>query len=277
MKRTIAVGILALGVLLLLRALGILPAAAGYYIDQYWPALLIVLGMEMAYRDVRRGRLKLFTPLLVVLVGLFLLLRNLSLFGFATVHAWLLIIAVFLIYIGLSSLIGFSYVRFRVKTGVHRMVKNNWDFNFINPNNWNPGGGDHGSAGTGTGPRRQSRIPHIGEVRYGDEPWQLHPLAINNMAGSVRINLGTATIPDGETPIDVNGTFGEVRIQVPSNLPAAVEITVSSGEVRLFEKRSSGVALSTLLHIDPGYEEAERKVNIRVHLKFGEVRVARVM
>lgn len=267
MKRTIAVGILALGVLLLLRALGILPAAAGFYIDQYWPALLIVLGMEMAYRDVRRGRLKLFTPLLVVLVGLFLLLRNLSLFGFATVNAWLLILAVFLIYIGLSSLIGFSYVRFRVKAGVHRMVKNNW----------NPGGGDHGSAGAGTDSRRQSRIPHIGEVRYGDEPWQLHPLAINNMAGSVRINLGTATIPDGETPIDVNGTFGEVRIQVPSNLPAAVEITVSSGEVRLFEKRSSGVALSTLLHIDPGYEEAERKVNIRVHLKFGEVRVARVM
>ena len=277
MKRTIAAGILALGVLLLLRALGLLPVAVGFYVSQYWPALLIAWGMEMAYHDVRRGKLKLFAPLLVVLLGLFLLLRNLSLLGLAAVDPGLLILAVFLIYIGLSSLIGFSYVRLRVKNGVRKMAKKNWDFNFHFPNGWDPSSGNGGSSGVGSTAWKTPRIPHIGEVRYGDEPWHLQPLAINNMAGSVRINLGTATIPDGETPIDVAGTFGEVRIHVPSDLPVAVEVTVSSGEVRLFEKRSSGVALSTLVHVDPGYEEAARKVNIRVHLKFGEVRVARVV
>ncbi|MHB1627662.1 MAG: cell wall-active antibiotics response protein LiaF [Bacilli bacterium] len=277
MKRTISAGILALGVLLLLRALGWLPAAVGFYVGQYWPALLIAWGLEMAFHDMRRGKPKLFAPLLIIVTGLFLLLRNLSLPVFAAINPWLLILAVFLIYIGLSSLIGFSYVRFRVKNGVRRAFNKKWDLTFNFPGGWDPASGDDGSSGAGWSSRKPPRIPHVGEVRYGDEPWHLQPLAINNMAGSVRINLGTATIPDGETPIDVTGAFGEVRIHVPSDLPVAVEIAVSSGEVRLFEKRHSGVALPPLSYVDPGYEEAKRRVNIRIRLKFGEVRVARVV
>jgi len=73
-------------------------------------------------------------------------------------------------------------------------------------------------------------MPNIGEVRYGDAPWHLEPLVIDSLAGTIRINLATATVATGETPIVINGGAGEVRIQVPPELPVSIMVEVSEAK-----------------------------------------------
>jgi predicted membrane protein len=118
----------------------------------------------------------------------------------------------------------------------------------------------------------------FGEYRFGDEPWALEPIRIKNFFGEVRINLGTATIPEGTTTVEINGGFGEVRVLVPEDLPVDAAVRVGAGEVWLFgENRAGFVGRDTLHHTDVEFADAQRRVVLRIHVHVGEVRVSRVM
>jgi len=118
----------------------------------------------------------------------------------------------------------------------------------------------------------------FGEYRFGDEPWALEPIRIKNFFGEVHINLGTATIPEGTTTIDIDGGFGEVHVLVPEELPVDAKVRVSAGEVRLFAQNRGGfLARDTLHHTDADFAGAQRRVVIRIHVHVGEVLVSRVM
>jgi len=342
MKWALALGFVGYGAVVFLEAMGLLQYGTDYYLGLYWPTLLIAYAVEQLWK-LRRKR-GLLIPLLLLLFGAFLLLHNLGLVGFAIIHPFTLIYALFLIYIGMVILGPRNMFRLHVSTptwrnnrrrggvvidmatsddgetdheatnGSHDPSRFGQDSEDIDEGedfkttvfegewkDWKKALKSHfqGSVNTSSfadesddlGARqsrpphpphppqgaRGFRIPYVGEVRYGDDPWHLEPLVIDNLAGSIRINLTTATISTGETPIVVHGGAGEVRIKVPEGVAISAVVEVFGGEVRLFNQRVSGLSLNPLTHCDPEYEQAERKVRIYVKVKFGEVRITRMM
>jgi hypothetical protein len=305
MRSTIAVGVLALGVLEFLSAIGILHRPVGAYLDLYWPALLMLWGAEIIWEHLRRGRGDLLFPIALLLTGLAFLLQDAHLLGKSAINPWNLTAGLFLIYLGITM---FRGPRFHFSIGNGTFMRQGWrgkkksmrrfdGFDF-DMDSFRDGiratvkahrnGFDgmrecmdeDGTAAPGTPPsppsggRRHSQI--AGEIRFGDSPWVLEPLHLHNTFGEIRLNLGTATIPDGETPVDISVFAGEVRVNVPEDLPVLVEAGVSAGEIRLFEQYKSGMTLHDLRHVDPGFAGASRRVAIRIRVTFGTVRVTRV-
>lgn len=303
MRSTIAVGVLALGALEFLSAIGILHQPVGAYLDLYWPALLMLWGAEIIWEHMRKGRGDLLFPIALLLTGLVFLLQAAHLLGKSGINPWNLTAGLFLIYLGVTM---FRGPRFHFSIGNGAFMKqggrgkkknmrrfDGFDFDMDSFRDGvratveahrNDFAGQQESAqeadpGTPGAPprpggRRQSQI--AGEIRFGDSPWVLEPLHIHNTFGEIRLNLGTATIPDGETPIDISVFAGEIRVNVPEELPVLVDVGVSAGEVRLFEQYKSGMTLQDMRHVDPGFADASRRVVIRIRVNFGTVRVTRV-
>jgi lia operon protein LiaF len=252
-KRTFAVAIAVLGVLMLLQAIGLSSHSVSRIISIYWPSLFVIWGLEEFFSHLLRGQKRVFWPTLLTFLGVVLLLQRLHVPGLILINPWLLFLALILIYIGGSSLLGISTVRIVVNSNKRRWK----DYLKKNVNDdW---------------------VKKIGDYRYGDEPWELEPLFLTQLAGTVRINLGTAIIPDGVTPIEINGGAGEVRIAVPEGLAVSIKVTVFAGEIRVFERKSEGVSLPEFTYVSPDYNEAYKKVDISIHLKAGEVRIQRVI
>lgn len=260
MNNTIAIGLLSFGGVVLLSALGVLHQSVWVYVGIFWPLLLVAGGVEEFLQHLRRGELAVVYPFLMVAAGLVLFLQNLHWFTFASIHIWSLLLAFGLIYGGLSML-GMSnprsWRRARRLSGLSGRMKES---------------GRHGFSFKPSDVRSFG----VGEFRYGDQPWTLTPLDIHNALGGVRINLATAAIPDGETPIDIHTKFGEVRIKVPEDLAVDAYVNVLVGETRVFDQQHGGIRNSDIHYVDPNYDEALRKVKIRVSLHFGEVRLTRV-
>lgn len=292
MKWTIAIGFIGYGVLVLLTALGLAHHSDGYYWNRYWPVLLMTVGVEWLYRSRRRSVAEWLIPLLCLLFGGFFLLHNLGVIALTFIHPLDLLYAVGLIYVGMMILRG-SHVRVQMRSGKHARKKDDWQFHYVSGAARDSQGessafadddGDRDDDASGfarpvppKGPKSWMRMPNIGEVRYGDAPWHLEPLVIDSLAGTIRINLATATVATGETPIVINGGAGEVRIQVPPELPVSIMVEVFGGEVRLLEQRVEGLSLHPVTYEDPDYESAQSKVRIYVKLRFGEVRITRMM
>ena len=279
MKRTLAIAIAVFGILLLLKAVGLMSETVSHVIAVYWPSLLILWGLEEFFTHLFRGKKSVLWPALLTFLGLALLLQNLHVPGISVINPWLLFVALFLIYIGVSSLLGISAVRIVVNSKKRRWneylkKKVKYDYSshvdFVDSSNFHEDIHERVNS-------KLSRIPKIGDFRIGDGPWTLEPLFLKQLAGSVRINLGTAIIPDGMTPIEISGGAGEVRIAVPEGLAVNIRVELFAGEIRIFDQKTEGVSIPEFDYISPDYSEADKKVDIFIRLKAGEVRITRVI
>ncbi|MCY0875936.1 MAG: cell wall-active antibiotics response protein LiaF [Firmicutes bacterium] len=282
MKWAVAIGLILYGVFYLLTALGLSHHSESYFWNLYWPGLLILYGLESLYRRIRKGSAHLLTPIVILLVGVLFLLKNLHVVRVDFIHPLDLVYAIVLIYAGIMLL---GRGRIRVHFGASSSQRSShFDVRDAAYHAGEPDDRDVDDWEEGVDRTQRPspvpsirRMPKIGEMRYGDGPWHLEPLLLESLVGSIRINLITASISTGETPIIINGGAGEIRIQVPVGLPVSVRVELFSGEVRLFETRDSGVSLHPVLYEDPEYEQAETRVRIQVKLRFGEVRITRMI
>ena len=279
MKRTLAIAVAVLGILLLLKAVGLMSETVSHVIAIYWPGLFILWGLEEFVNHMIRGRKKVLWPALLTFLGIVLLLQNLHVPGISVINPWLLFLALFLIYIGVSSLLGISTVRIMVNSKKRRWndyLKKNVKYDFSSRVDFDKTAefneNIHENVNT-----KLTKIPKIGDFRIGDGPWTLEPLFLKQLAGSVRINLGTAVIPDGITPIEISGGAGEVRIAVPEGLAVNIKVELFAGEIRVFDQKSEGVSIPEYHYISPDYSEAGKKVDIFIRMKAGEVRITKVM
>ena len=298
MKRTLAVALVALGALEFLSAVGVLHRSIGHYMAVYWPCLLIAFGLELMWGQIRRGGREFLLPLAALLFGALYLLRNLRAFGAALVSPGELILGILLIYFG-AVMLGRGFrppffpappsltidLRLRPRRG-RRRTGRGWNFGWAARGD--PAGpadeGAHWAGESNTPPhvragagKRWRRVARFaGEIRIGDNPWTLEPLTVHNTFGEVRVNLGTATVSPGETPIEIAGFAGEFVVLVPEGLAIQVDVGMFAGEVKIFDRKENGVSIGAVHHTDPGYEQADRRVRIRILLRFGEVTIKRV-
>jgi predicted membrane protein len=111
----------------------------------------------------------------------------------------------------------------------------------------------------------------FGDIRVGGAHWQLEDCYVDMKAGSIVVDLRDTTIPVGETTLIVECKAGDIDVILPPDLACWVEASVKIGDVRLMSQRNSGSGL--LMYKSDNYDEAERKIKMRVHAKIGDVDV----
>ncbi len=93
-----------------------------------------------------------------------------------------------------------------------------------------------------------------------------------HLIGDIRLDLSQVHLEDGETPFELNALIGDITVLVPADLPVSVVAEVTVGDIRIFRQSADGIG-RRLVYETPGYESATRKVRIMAHLLIGDITV----
>lgn len=115
----------------------------------------------------------------------------------------------------------------------------------------------------------------IGEHEYNQPNWKVEPMNLKSMAGDFYLDFSKAFIPEKEIPITITSLAGDVHILIPENIEFRVDATVKAGDIEVVGRTAEGINRS-LMHETVDYDSAVRKLDIRIDLKAGSVRVVTV-
>ncbi|MDF2721322.1 MAG: hypothetical protein K0Q59_997 [Paenibacillus sp.] len=129
----------------------------------------------------------------------------------------------------------------------------------------------HGRAGW------DNRSSFIGDVRIGREYWELRPLNISHFIGDTEIDLTRASIPFGETTINISSFIGDLKIYVPNDTQLEISVRASAflGDMSVFDRWEGGLFRNMKVE-SPQFREAEKRIKVNVSTFIGDVRVKRV-
>lgn len=233
----------------LLYNLGLIAITPWQILYTYWPALLILYGLKTFADQVFRkkdhsdGGGEIVFAVLVILFGAYLLAPRL---GFPVVRiSWSIVWPILLILIGISLLFDKEKV---IKIQV-------------------------GSDLTDSPPKATTAL--IGEIRLGTTSWVLDDTYIRHGIGTVSLDLTRAIIPEREVVIDISGLVGESVIYLPPDLPVKIDCQINAGDIAVLDRSDSGLHRRVTM-VSPGYDQAARKLDIRVRWKVGDVKIRRI-
>jgi lia operon protein LiaF len=103
------------------------------------------------------------------------------------------------------------------------------------------------------------------------------PLNISLFIGDTVIDLTNASIPDGETSIQVSSFIGDLKIFIPNDMHLEVSVTASAfiSDMKVLDRYESGL-FKNLQAQSRDYADAEKKIRISVSTFIGDVIVKRV-
>jgi len=274
--------IVAIGVLYLLKQMGVFHFGAVWLSGPVlWPWVMVLLG-GLGLKEFGRGRIP-WTSLFFIVLGVFWSLQATGYFlwlnrvGSGTLF-WSLVI----IFVGASLIFPkrwrASWGPVTIVMGDKRSRRGGLDsagsdrFDGIwGP--WKP----RRTRQDGSTRSRGGMSDHrwIGDLSIGRQPWVLKNLDLWNGIGDVRLNLATAHVESGNYEIEIRGVIGDVRVLVPENLAVRVEAQVGVGEVQVFGESESGARRMVEME-DVGYATADRRCEINIALRIGDIEVVRV-
>ncbi|MDI7247256.1 MAG: cell wall-active antibiotics response protein [Bacillota bacterium] len=232
--------ILALGVVWLLRNLGVVEADIGGLIATYWPALLIIWGLDAIFSAVSPpsnggGRSQgVFSAsgvfgLVLVVLGVVIIGRNLGLYYVDLSIIWRVLWPAVIILIGWSLIRGSSGA-----------------------------GGTHWAVMSGI----ECKAPG----------WNLEQGNYIAFMGGVELDLTTANIPDGTTTLNLTAIMGGIEVKVPADLAVECQGTAILGGVHCLDEEGGGIVASRAFS-RPGAEGASKKLIIHAWTLMGGVDV----
>lgn len=232
--------ILALGVVWLLRNLGWIETDIGELIATYWPALLIIWGLDAIFSAVSppsnsgtrsQGVFSasgIFGLVLVVL-GVIIIGRNLGLYRVDLSIIWRVLWPIIIILIGWSLIRGSS----------------------------GPGG-THWAVMSGI----ERKAPG----------WDLEQGNYIAIMGGIQLDLTGANIPEGTTTLNLTAIMGGIEVKVPADLAVECQATAVLGGVHFIDEEGSGI-IASRAYSRPGAEGASKKLTIRAWALMGGVDV----
>lgn len=128
-----------------------------------------------------------------------------------------------------------------------------------------------------TGPNVENRSGMIGDVKIGQDYFDLKPMNISHFIGDTVIDLTKAYIPQGETKINISSFIGDVKIFIPNDLDLEICVISSSflGSNTVLDRHEGGLFKN--MNIMPhAYQEADKRIRIHVSVFIGDLRVQRV-
>lgn len=103
----------------------------------------------------------------------------------------------------------------------------------------------------------------------GDEQARHHDLGI----GELVLDL-TEIEPTGAVELDAEVGIGELRVELPADVPVRVHAESAIGQVNVLGEEEGGFG-SELDHTDEGYESASAAIDLELSVGIGEVSVTR--
>ncbi|WP_099157323.1 cell wall-active antibiotics response protein LiaF [Virgibacillus ndiopensis] len=123
--------------------------------------------------------------------------------------------------------------------------------------------------------KRKGNRFSIGDHEFKKPNWKVEPMDLFNAAGNYYIDFTKAFIPEKEIPITINSWAGDVQILLPENLAFRIDASVKAGEINVLGESADGVNRN-VFYESTDYENAVRKIDIRLKLKAGSILVDRV-
>lgn len=241
-----ALFIIALGIVLVLGNLGFETIDPKSAWGLFFPVIFIGLGVMWIWRGIRRRNYTWISGLFFLSYGALLLLGRFDIIEFTMKDIWKLW-PIIIIYVGFLFLGGV----FTNRT-IHVGGKGKRKRNSTNTNSFS-----------------------FGDHEYNQENWKVEPMKISNLAGDFYLDFTKAFIPEEEIPIIIDALAGDVHILIPQNVEFRVEASVSAGEINIAGQRTGGIQRK-LNYETVGYKDAIRKINFKLHLRAGEIRVDKV-
>ena len=90
--------------------------------------------------------------------------------------------------------------------------------------------------------------------------------------GGIDLDLTKVDLLKGENFLRLSGVFGDIKVKLPVDMALAFHGSLIAGEIEVRGDRRSGV-IQNLTFLSPGYETAEKKLNIYASIVFGEIKV----
>ncbi|MCM3783287.1 cell wall-active antibiotics response protein LiaF [Neobacillus mesonae] len=114
----------------------------------------------------------------------------------------------------------------------------------------------------------------IGDIKLGDEYYELKPTNISQFIGDTVIDLTKAQIPYGETRINISAFIGDIKVYTPKDMDLGIIVNSNSfiGDMTVLSETKSGF-MGNVSAQTPNYREAEKKVRIVVSVFIGDVKV----
>jgi lia operon protein LiaF len=97
----------------------------------------------------------------------------------------------------------------------------------------------------------------------------------SSLIGDVKIDMRGAKFTAGENSISVFSLIGDIRIEVPENLPVKLSTHFLIGDVRFDDLRRDGF-FQRLDHADDNYGSSEKKLHLTVNGVVGDLNVERI-
>ncbi|WP_102027973.1 cell wall-active antibiotics response protein LiaF [Salirhabdus sp. Marseille-P4669] len=244
--------LIGVGVLLILANFGVISVEISSIIEKNWPILIALVGLKSFIDGIRSnvsGGSWTFGSFLLIYGVLVVLGRNGVLdFGFGDIWTlWPLL----LIYIGVHSLV---FTKHKGNKG--KRVKITFDSD--NEKQY-----------------RKNQKNFVGDQSFSDENWTVEPMELWNGVGEYYFDFTKAYIPEGETPISIKGWVGDVRMLMPENLAFQVEAAANIGSIKILNQQADGLRRE-VFYQTPDYEEATRKLSIKLQIQVGEIRIDQV-
>jgi len=132
-------------------------------------------------------------------------------------------------------------------------------------------------ASTPAGSTASDRIVHdtlFGDFKLTQPDWQLRDIQANIVIGDMKIDLGRAKIPEGETTIDLRALIGDIDVWAPPDLPVALEVQCAFVTLNHYGRKQD-VILRRYTDTPAGFESAPRRVRVRANLLFGDLNLTR--
>jgi predicted membrane protein len=93
--------------------------------------------------------------------------------------------------------------------------------------------------------------------------------------GELEVDLRQLEVPAGTTAkLKYRMGVGEMVITLPDDIPVRVTASLEGGELDVLDQHRNGGNLSAFVE-DPGYADADRRIEIVITMGFGNVQVSR--
>jgi lia operon protein LiaF len=243
--------LIGLGVILILVNFGVISVEITDLIKKNWPALIALLGLKWFWDGIRPSGDGSWTmgSFLAIYGTLIVLGRN-DVIDFDFSDIWTLW-PLLLIYIGVHSLL---FSKRKKRNG--KKVKITFD---------------HSDKEKYYSLKKNL----VGDQNYFEENWTVEPLDLWSGVGNYYFDFTRSYIPEGNTPINIRGWVGDIRMIIPENLGFQVEASTKVGEIKIFNERAEGLKRE-IFYQSPNYHEATKKLTIKLKLKVGDIRIDQV-
>lgn len=238
-----AVCFVLVGVLLLLGNFNMLSFEYPFNWEYIYPVLLLGIGMKLWFDNITGHGGSWVLGSFFTLVGALLLLDRFELlvFTFGDIPVLWPIISV---YIGLHLFVK-GTKRTRSKPSKKRR--------------------NH-AKGTGFG---------VGSVSYKQDNWKVEPMDLSMGIGDFEFDFTRAFIPEEETPINLHGWVGDVKMLIPKHVPFKAEAYIKTGDITIAGENTGGVSRH-LVYESEDYDCATRRLTIYIDLKIGQIQIDHV-